>query len=198
MQPAEERKAWCEPDAADAVLSGAVKIDNFSWIDLRLPGNLLEIESELRLVTNRNLDQPRALVSLLATPGARERFVYFLCERLNDVIDPGCIVRHAKRIKKNCDRRVSGREFDHARNTRVLNPPERAENLIRGLFRRVLELIANPHDERGISERRNLHRASDLVRAKMLIFPPPFFRMRHLWPPNFEAKRLQQHLPRAL
>src|SRR6202140_4232283 len=165
MQPAEEREAWREPDAADAVLSGAVKIDNFRWIDLPLPGNLLEIESKLRLVTNRNLDQPRALVSMLATPAARERFVDFLCERLNDVIDPGCIVHHVKRIKKNCDRRVSGREFDHARNTRVLDPPERAENLIRGLLRRVFELIANPHDERGISERRNLHRASDLVRA---------------------------------
>ena len=167
-------------------------------MDLRLPGNLLEIESKLRLVTNRYLDQARARVSLLATPAARERFVDFLCERLNDMIGSGGIVHHAKRIKKNCDRRVSGCESDHARNTRVLNPPERAENFIRGLLRRVFELIANPHDERGISERRNFHQASDLVRAKMLIFAPPFFRMRHLWPPNFEAKRLQQHFPRAL
>src|SRR5205807_9331137 len=130
MQPAQEGKAWCEPDAADAVLSGAVKIDNFSWIDLRLPGNLLEIESKLRLVTNRNLDQPRALVSLLATPAARECFVDFLCERLNDMIDPGCIVHHAKRIDKNCDCRVSRREFDHSRNTRALDPPGRGENLV--------------------------------------------------------------------
>src|SRR5207253_9544688 len=95
----EEGKARCEPDAADAVLSGAVKIDNFNRIDLRLPGNLLEIESKLRLVTNRNLDQPRAFVSLLATPAARERLVDFLFERLNDVIGSGGIVHHAKRIK---------------------------------------------------------------------------------------------------
>src|SRR5438552_5146001 len=133
MQPSEEGKARCEPDAADAVLSGAVKIDNFSWIDLRLLGNLLEIESKLRLVTNRNLDQPRARVSLLSTPAAQQCFVDFLCERLNDMSGPDCIVHHAKRIKKNCDGRVSGREFDHARNTRVLNPPERAEDFIRGL-----------------------------------------------------------------
>ena len=158
MQPAQERKAWCEPNAADAVLSGAVNIDNFNWIDLRLPGNVLEIESKLGLVTNRNLDQTRARVSLLATPAARERFVHFLCERLNDMIGPGGIAHHAKRIKKNCDGRVSGCEFDHARNTRVRNLPERAENLIRGLLRRVFELIANPHDERGISERRDFHR----------------------------------------
>src|SRR5207244_5976496 len=71
----------CALPISDAVLSGAVKIDNFNWIDLRLPGNLLEIESKLRLVTNRYLDQARARVSLLATPAARERFVDFLCER---------------------------------------------------------------------------------------------------------------------
>src|SRR5438552_17896665 len=103
MQPAQEGKARCKPDAADAVLSGAVKIDNFNWIDLRLPGNVLEIESKLRLVTNRYLDQARARVSLLATPAARERVVELLCERLNDFIGSCGIGRHSHPIKPNVD-----------------------------------------------------------------------------------------------
>src|SRR6185369_1328779 len=62
-----------------------------------------------------------------------------------------------KRIEKNRDCGVSRREFDDAGNICVLESPKCAEDFAESLQRCVFKSVADAHDQRGISKRRNFH-----------------------------------------
>src|SRR5215469_234416 len=64
-------------------------------------------------------------------------------------------------IKENGDRRISRRQFDDTGNNRPFETTSYAEHLAQGFIRRILELIANVHDQRRIPDRRNFHQRTN-------------------------------------
>ena len=119
--------------------------------------NTIEIESELRIVANWDFNYLPGGFSLLPITTSRERLVNFLCQRLNCMIRTACIVDYSKRIKEDRYCRVARCEFDNAGNICVLEPPKCAEDFAESFLRRVFKSVANAHNQRGISKRRNFH-----------------------------------------
>ena len=72
-------KPGSEADAGHVIIRRAVKIDDFLRRHLCVLRNMIKIESELRIVTNRDLDYARdcALASLALA--MRELLMNFLC-----------------------------------------------------------------------------------------------------------------------
>ena len=61
------------------------------------------------------------------------------------------------RIEENGNAGVSRSKFNYARNRRPLKQSKYSENFVQRFFRRILELLAYAHDQRGISEGNDFH-----------------------------------------
>ena len=91
---AQERKPRRKPDAIDAILGAAMKIDNFFGGNLRVSRYVVEIESEFRIVANRNLNQTSRRWFLLVMFLLGERLVNFLFQKFKYATGLACIAHH--------------------------------------------------------------------------------------------------------
>src|SRR5215471_11430670 len=89
--------------------------------------------------------------------------------RRESVEDPfRCTTRFENddRIEENCNTVISRGKFNYARNRRALKQLKQSQHFVQRLFRRILKLVAHSHDQRGISERNNVHQVILSCRAK--------------------------------
>ena len=119
---------------------------------------MIQIERKFRIVTNWNLNDSHGQSP---RPAAITDHGYSSANSLRQPIER--LIRFSpgfgdlKRIEKNCDRGVSRCEFDDTGNICVLEPPKCAEDVAESLLRCVFKSVADAHDQRGISKRRNFH-----------------------------------------
>src|SRR6266567_9101759 len=196
-QPCHKGKSGNEPDAGHSIISRAVELYNLLCRNLCMTRHLVEVGRELWIVADWNFNSsrrgtaaPSALGNCSSANSRRQPIEYVAC--------CSACFGDVDRIEKNGDARVSWREFDHARNGSASQLLKRLQDLVQRFLGRIVKLLAHAHDECRISQGNNFHWRSDLVQTKRLIFAAPSFKMMHLRPPNFEVKRLQQRLPRAL
>jgi len=127
----QKRESGYESDAAHSILGAAVKIDNFARSDLRVVRHMIQIESEFRIVTNRDLNDSRTeshsatAVSVRGHNGADS-----LGQPIKRMIWFGSRVRNDYWIEENCDRRVGGCAFDDSGNLRVLEATKHFQDLV--------------------------------------------------------------------
>src|ERR1700745_1543291 len=84
-----------------------------------------------------------------------------ICEPIVYSIWSPARLRDGQRIKENGDSRISRRQFDDTGDIRSFKTTSYAEHLAQRFIRRILELIANVHDQRRIPDRRNLHQRTN-------------------------------------
>jgi hypothetical protein len=120
--------------------------------------DMIQIERKFWIVTNWNLNDSRGQSP---GPAAIADHDYSSANSLRQPIE--CLIRFSrgfgdlKRIEKNRDCGVSRREFDDAGNICILEPPKCAEDFAESLLRCVFKSVADTHDQRRISKRRNFH-----------------------------------------
>jgi len=139
-----------------------MKIDNFRRGNFCMFSHAIDVEREFRVVADWNFNDSRRCFHSPAAVGSP---AYSIANSLSQPIKPlarcSAGLRDSDRIEKNCDTRVRGRDFNDARNGSASQLLKCAEDLVQRFLRRILKLVAQAHDQRGISESRNLHARKD-------------------------------------
>src|SRR5262249_14742642 len=147
--------------AGDAILSHAVKTDNFLRRDIRASRNIIDIQCEFRIIADWNFDQARTGPCSSAAPAAVSARGYSSMNSLDKPIEhlAWCFSRfgHGDRIKENRDARIRRRELDDTGNLRALKLLKGAEDSVQCFLGSILESVAHTKDQRGIAEGNNFH-----------------------------------------
>src|SRR5262245_2926712 len=104
----QKRKPWNKSYAGDAILSSAMKIDDFAWGDIRASRNIIDIECEFRIIiADGDLDPVYVRSCSCAPPAAVRALDYSNSNvRRKPIEDLGrrfSCLGNSNRVEENCD-----------------------------------------------------------------------------------------------
>src|SRR5438067_10027712 len=165
-QPCQKCKTRNEANARDAVLAGAVKIDDFGPGKFCVFSYAIQVEPKFCIITDRNFDQTRSIRCgpTWMTPGSRNNGAPDSCRKLvENAIRCAIRLENGDRIEENSNAGVSRCKFNDAGNRCALKQLKYSEHFIQCFFRRIFKLLADAHDECRISEGNNFHQLSVML-----------------------------------
>jgi hypothetical protein len=154
-------KSGNKPYAGYAILSAAVKPDDFTWRDTGASRNIIDVEREFRIIADWNFDQADTALCSCAVPAAVSARGYSSAnarrQPIEHLVRCFSVFGDWNRIEEDCDACVGRREFNYTGDGGVLKLLKCAKNCVQCLLRRIIESLAHTNDQSGISEGYDFH-----------------------------------------